>query len=399
MRLWVAENGLRDRTGHHLNNSLGLLRACAARGLEPRFLVHRRAEREVLDAVGGKPVFAFMPYESVSTDPLAGPLESMLVQGAGFADGLGAAGESIGADDLVVVPTATQAEVYGCAMFMNRLAPASRPRLILHFCLENFLFPRTMQLGVEASLYRFAVRELERVADFQRVLLTASGERMVETLGKVLGRPALLFPMPKHYPFEAAAARPRASAPCVSVLGHSLPKKGFALVPALVAGNPSVRWLVQVSPPGEERLWPAGLESVANAATHVETVTGSLEPQAYYGLLARTDIALLPYDATQLPLRTSGVFAEAVAAGKVVVAPRRTWMAEHIEAGRASGVLFEHWSVEDIGSAVAEAVARFEDLSPAAQRLAPAWRDTQCVAAYLDKALATLGVARATTGA
>ena len=79
MRIWVMENGLVGSTGHNFNNSVGLREACAQRGLQTRFYVHRDAEAEVVAALHARAIFPFKPYEESSRDPLAGPLESLLI--------------------------------------------------------------------------------------------------------------------------------------------------------------------------------------------------------------------------------------------------------------------------------------------------------------------------------
>src|SRR6185369_4162037 len=103
MRAWVVENGLLDHTGHHFNNSLALREACARRDIETSFLVHRHAERPVVDALAAAPVFDYGPYDSASDDALAGPIENLIIQGQSFARSL-VMETSIAADDLVLVP-------------------------------------------------------------------------------------------------------------------------------------------------------------------------------------------------------------------------------------------------------------------------------------------------------
>jgi hypothetical protein len=395
MRLWVMENGLIDETGHHFNNSLGLRQACLQRGIETRFLVHREAPPKVIEALEAQAIFRHVPYEEASRDPLAGPLESLFIQGKAFADGFDAAvGEGLGPEDLVFVPTTMQHELYGCALGLSRLAPERRPRLILNFMIENFLVPGTMDLGWHACLYRFAIRELARVAHAKNVLLTANGKRMAEFLGAALAQPVAEYPMPKHYPFGAAdMAEPVSpqTPPCVAILGHSLPTKGFHLIPGLVARNPQWRWLVQVAPAGQDALWQDARETM-HAAQNVELAIGSLDPAAYYALISRADVILLPYDAAQLPLRSSGIFSEAVATGKVVVVPQGTWMAEHLAAGRGSGTVFGNQTADSISNALNEAWERLPELKSHALAGAPLWRSQQCIAAYLDRALDALAV-------
>jgi glycosyltransferase involved in cell wall biosynthesis len=60
---------------------------------------------------------------------------------------------------------------------------------------------------------------------------------------------------------------------------------------------------------------------------------GFVPTDDYYYLLAKADVVLCPYDARAYRARSSGVFAEAVAAGKPTVVPADTWMASALEPG------------------------------------------------------------------
>src|SRR5262249_29616429 len=157
---------------------------------------------------------------------------------------------------------------------------------------------------------------------------------------RVLGESVSTFPIPKGYrPALLDDSRPR-TAPVVGILGHSRPDKGFALVPEIVARCPYLRFFVQVTPDDAEPLWQDRAARMRPAGNGI-TGRGAFDAESSDALLSRVDIVLLPYDAAQSPLRSSGVFAEAVAAGKVTVVPADTWMSMHLAADRAAGVVFD----------------------------------------------------------
>jgi glycosyltransferase involved in cell wall biosynthesis len=60
---------------------------------------------------------------------------------------------------------------------------------------------------------------------------------------------------------------------------------------------------------------------------------GFVPADEYYRLLASADVVLCPYDPRAYRARSSGVFAEAVAAGTPTVVPADTWMASEQEPG------------------------------------------------------------------
>jgi hypothetical protein len=62
-----------------------------------------------------------------------------------------------------------------------------------------------------------------------------------------------------------------------------------------------------------------------------ELVEGPFESEEYLDVFARADVILIPYDQDNYAARSSGVFAEALAAGKPTVVTRGTWMATILE--------------------------------------------------------------------
>lgn len=395
MRLWVFENGLTSKAGHHFNNSVGLLKTCAERGVETRLLINRKAHPEVIAELKAQAVFCYTPYDRVSRDPLAGSLESALTQGTEFAKGFDVAlAQGMTSDDLVFIPTTTQAELYGCAVGYRRLPPERRPRLILNFMMENFFARGTMKLGVEATVYRFAMNALKSSIDSDRLILSANGSGMVKHLSIVLGSAVSLYPMPKHYP---AMRTTGSGVPlterrcCVGVLGHSRPEKGLHLIPQLVALHPELDFLIHVSGAQVEKLWQDA-KATTDTLPNLEIILGALDADAYHALMARVDVLLLPYDARQIPLRSSGVFSEAVAAGKIVVVPKGTWMEEHLSSGNGAGACFPSRTTDCISESLKLVSEKMSALDAHAKFCSPRWRAEQSIAAYIDQALTSFGL-------
>lgn len=130
----------------------------------------------------------------------------------------------------------------------------------------------------------------------------------------------------------------------VLFLGDLREEKGFTKLPPLVralCADPRGR-RVQFVVPGalhtEERE-PAMLAALAELEAYpTEQVErphrdGFMPAADYYRLLASSDVVLCPYDSKAYRARSSGVFAEAVAAGKPTVVPTETWMASEQEPG------------------------------------------------------------------
>jgi glycosyltransferase involved in cell wall biosynthesis len=89
-----------------------------------------------------------------------------------------------------------------------------------------------------------------------------------------------------------------------------------------------------------------------------------LDPKAYQSLIAKADIAVLPYDPVHYHARCSGVLLEMLAAGVPVVVPAGGWMARQVEASGAGRVAS---SIDDFPRVIREVIADYERFAHAAR--------------------------------
>ena len=73
---------------------------------------------------------------------------------------------------------------------------------------------------------------------------------------------------------------------------------------------------------------------------NVEIIEKSLNENEYQELLERSDVVLIPYDQVIYHSNTSGIFTEAVGAGKPVIVTENTWMSYYLD--KASGIKIEY---------------------------------------------------------
>ncbi len=396
MRLFIIENGLKDTVGHHYHEAIALQQEARRRGLETRFYVHRKAIKEVVAALDARPVFPFRPYAIQSKDPLCGPLEDLFHIGDRFAAACSALVEDgLTRDDIVYVATSMQNEVYGCARWLKAFPKDKTPFIVMNFKVENYLDENTQKLNMKAALYRFAAKALAARVPDERVFFTTGSNAFSERLGQIMLRPVFTYPMPMSYDLAGGEAKAaRAVDPdrpvVVSIVGGSREEKGWLLIPEIVRlcteANPGLSFFIQVTPENMARAWKGSYKKM-RAMANVEFHIGPVRETEYMEYLQQSDIVLLPYDYRVYSGRTSGIFAESVAFGKVTVVPRGTWMAEQLRGNRGAGTVFEHYSPESIASAVGEATARIDVLRAKAEQCADAWRREQNLGAFLDRML------------
>lgn len=91
---------------------------------------------------------------------------------------------------------------------------------------------------------------------------------------------------------------------------------------------------------GEAGILASRLELETYPQDKVTLIKNPLTPSAYYQLLNSADLLVIPYDSVSYRYRTSGVLTESLAAGKPVVVPENTWLANQIDDSR--GVTYKH---------------------------------------------------------
>ena len=97
----------------------------------------------------------------------------------------------------------------------------------------------------------------------------------------------------------------------------------------------------------------------------------AVPPEDYYAELAAADLVVLPYDAEVYRDRSSGILAEALAAGKPVVVPAHTWMADQIDDRR--GRVFH--GADELPAAAGEILQRYPAFARAAADYVSRWRE------------------------
>lgn len=165
-------------------------------------------------------------------------------------------------------------------------------------------------------------------------------------------------------------------------LGDARSEKGYQHLPALVAHlwddylQPNkVRFTIQSNynvQGGEPNILAAKVSLAAYPQANVQLIEAPLTPGEYYQLLASADLVVLPYN-PQCYQRTSGVLTEALAAGKPVVVPAGSWLAQQVNDRRAR--VYAHPG--ELPQAVTSALDHLTALTQAAQAYAAPWRQQQ----------------------
>jgi Glycosyl transferases group 1 len=293
------------------------------------------------------------------------------------------------ADDCVLITVSTQLEAHALTRWLQELPRRKKPWIVILFLSDRWNRAGHDEYERQIAEFRKLNAAIASLTpdDAHRVIFLTLTDLLAEELSELLGTKVDVAPMPQAYgasrPYSSAT---RGSLPRVAILGGTRREKGSYLIPDIVRACRShveVEFLVHLT---NNTLTAEEAERLAliTGEPHVTVISHPMTLPEYYAALGSADIALFPYEVIPYRKRVSGVFAEAAAFGKPVVATRGTWMATQIESGRAAGTIFEDLQPDSIARAIARCVVDLESLQPSARSLSSAWRRTMSLSAFVD---------------
>ena len=206
------------------------------------------------------------------------------------------------------------------------------------------------RLPVHQGPRRWAYRLLQALINQRlgqsRVKLMTDSAPLARALEPFFGKPLVVLPIPHGV---AGAPEPALSpawpTPRTRYVawwpGRAAPDKGLAQLHRLAALSEPVasHWTIVATT--EAALQPAP------GGPKLHTLPATLSRATYTGWLEEADLVLLPYLAEHYQARTSGIFVEAIAAGKLAVVTAGTWMAQELLAHDLPELIMP-WEAPDI---------------------------------------------------
>lgn len=255
---------------------------------------------------------------------------------AGFAAGIAQVIDkfSLSDGDHVFLPTMGWHDLTGLQQFLSRGAHESLP----HF---HLLFRRNVYDGYEDEwdTQEFAIHPLRTL--FARVLATKGADRLrtytdTDALTSQYARLAApgLVTVPIPTPAIGARRVSKSQRIRLSYLGDARREKGVEHLPELLQSiersprsrlSLSMQWYL---PSGQTPVEMIGaLEKMHRSRSgRLRISEGYLDSRQYADEIADSDAILILYDRAQYIARSSGIFVEAILAGKPVLATAGTWM-------------------------------------------------------------------------
>lgn len=392
-RFILLDHSIEDSTGHYLEYAKRVLRAAKLEGFETILAVNMRAAGIVCpeaDTIEKAFSSTFWGNQAQNYGKLALGLLKNCSQITGnykysrqFAKELRALFLRVEAtaDDLIFVPTLGGAELIGIALYTG-LKKAQNLKW-------HLLFRR--DLPIPNSFFDAKARlKFARVnADFTEAknrlktgncFFYTDTEELTARYGKMDIWSFATLPIPIDG--TLGTKKKKLTNPLVvSYLGDAREEKGIHSIPSLISTMRStgfdeerLRFRIQANLPldgNTSRAARTKAKLTDYLQVGVEIIEGPFDSDTYHQLVLTSDVILIPYCPRSYAARSSGIFAEALAAGIPTIYPEGSWMAK----SRVGGGSLGFKKVADIPSVLTRIISNYAEYESQSIAYSSEWRN------------------------
>jgi glycosyltransferase involved in cell wall biosynthesis len=364
----IIDPSLRDFAGHHFSYDEAAASGAAKAGFEPVILAHR----EVDPAIAGRvQLVRCFKNDMWSSSPMVRRLPTRArerfeihLANRTFSRDLrrGLKGLRLLPGSVLFAHMIFRHQLPALARFVDE-APYETLTVILLFRYQTAFYDNP-------PCHR-AFRMLERANNSgRRVRLASDSDRLAREFGRLTSLPFEVMPIPHTSDSEVVRPPQRPGVRFVS-LGGARDEKGYIDILNAIRMLRAEKDLegmefVLQSSDARPEIEAVTEEFAREDIPNVSLLRQTLSPEQYAGQLSAADVVLVPYWRDIYSARTSGIFLEAVAAGKPVIATRDTWMSDELER-YGSGLLVEDHDARSIAEAMRTAVRNKTELQRRAE--------------------------------
>lgn len=331
----IVDPSLKDFIGHHFAYDEAVARGAIAAGYRAVTLAHHDVTDAIADSIeihrcfrrdmwGGHPLAAYVPSRfRAAFDVVMTNREFLIDLRAGLKK------LSMPAGSVLFAHMIFRNQLNAFADFV-----ADQP---VNGELDVVLLLRYPPAFYDNPLSARAFRKLERAAATgRRVRLASDSARLARDFNALTSLRIEVLPIPHTVTEHAAHGRSGSSTIRLVSLGNARDEKGFVeildAIRLLEAGNElhGLEFKLQANDAAAD-VQSAIDDFAASCPPQVTLLRNALPPEEYTETLLEADVVLVPYWRDVYRSRTSGVFLEAVAAGKIVIATSDTWMSDELQ--------------------------------------------------------------------
>ncbi len=324
--LYILDPNLTDFVGHHYEYARSLAEAGQAAGLKCIVLANKDFRQPPGALFEVRPVYQSGMWATLPGTDFHSNANLRWTNDRFARDTINFLSKvSLQADDIVFIPTVTKAQVAGVAAVAEEFeSSGARFDMMLRY-------PRSFFNG-KFTAQAFA--RLEQLSNKMNIRLSTDSQRLADELKSLSRLPIHVYPIPHsdHANPHVESGTESSSLHFVS-LGNARGEKGIAEIfrAILLCRNEiwaqKLRFTIQANNPSEDAV--DAIKAFEAAGSPLTTlIKEPLNTEDYYGLLASSDVVLVPYHGDIYQSRTSGIFLEGTVAGKIIICTGNTWMSD-----------------------------------------------------------------------
>lgn len=373
--LWLADHLLISERGHHVSYNGFIADSAKRAGMEVQILCARECEARVRGGFAMRRIFRRdlrnNPAPLLSRSRLALDTLEILARRRFESDLLkGITPDDVKRDDIIFAEMLAPRNLAGWLRWFQAFPKDREPTLVLHvgYASERF--------GADREIPTL-LKSLERSGKLSRAHFATDSDILKEKYQTIFQRPVTHLP---HVVSRRTSEcyKPPAKPFHFVGLGNAREEKGFAEILAAVdilnsnRGLPDARFTLQSSDPDARSAAAlAGFRSAG--AKRVSLIDHPLDDDSYLRLLKEADVLLLPYHVDRYRDRTSGVFCEAMTAGKPSIVSEGSFLG--LEVGKQGiGWLARDRDPSSLAETIQRAACELSDVASRCAKLMPRYK-------------------------
>jgi glycosyltransferase involved in cell wall biosynthesis len=316
--LWLADHLLVSERGHHVSYNGFIADSARRAGMGVQILCARDCEAQIPGGFAMRKIFRRdlrnSPSPWLSRSRLALDTLEILARHRFESDlQKGIKPDEVDREDIIFAEMLAPRNLAGWLRWFRTFPARREPNLVLHLGYASERF------GADQKI-RTLIKSLERSGQLPRAHFATDSDILKEKYQAIFQRPVAHLPLVISRRASECYKPPGKPVHFVC-LGNAREEKGFAEILSAIdllnsdGGLPNARFTLQGSDPDARSV--AALAGFRSArADCVSLISHPLDDDSYLRLLKDADVLLLPYHVERYEDRTSGVFCEAMTAGK-----------------------------------------------------------------------------------
>lgn len=365
MNLHLFDNGYNNRSSHHVEYTNSVCEEWRSRG--DLATIYSCKAGDAIASPDVIPVFSHPFYSKIipfrMPTFLYGILEIIYCNLSYLADILRIERNRFSPGDLVFVHTLNHGQLVALFVWFKLFMNSKKVHIVALLRYSNIVPGKPAVRLNSYWFYRifFSLSDLMRPWDFFHIATDSTD--LLKEYQAYTKSPVTLLPIP-HIPSFVAKKPDNCSTISFIYLGSAREEKGYGLLPEAIRivtqeyGMENVRFVIQSTLPestGADIL--EAKHKLSQLPAFVTIIDRMLSSEEYYGLMAASDVVLIPYRTYYYHSQTSGIFAEALAMGKCVIVTRETWMSRQVKDLGGGGIFVD----DNSPSSLAEAIKLFSE--------------------------------------